>query len=90
MTNSQPLSSSSSLEKEMRPYASVLPVACRPSACSFGRPPSEMKTSAKDGSPMTDCSLKTAILRTESSLLPRRSTISGMLMFSIPSSCCSS
>lgn len=40
-----------------------------------------MKTSAKDGSPITDCSLKTAILRTESSSAPRRWTMSGMLMF---------
>lgn len=42
-----------------------------------------MKTSAKEGSPMLDCSLNTAIFRTASSSLPRRSTSSGILMLSI-------
>jgi hypothetical protein len=43
-----------------------------------------MNTSANEGSPMFDCSLKTAILRTASSSLPRRSTSSGTLTVSMP------
>lgn len=43
--------------------------------------------SAKEGSPMADCSLKTAILRTESSSLPSRCTRSGTLMSPMVSGC---
>ena len=42
------------------------------------RPPEEMKTSAKEGSLIEDCSLKTAILRMASSSLERRERSAGM------------
>ena len=82
-TWSHPLSSSSSREREVRAYARVFPLARRARFASLGSPPSIMKTSTNDGSPMADCNLKTAIFRTESSSLPSRCTRSGILMLSI-------
>ena len=42
------------------------------------RPPEDMKTSAKEGSLIEDCNLKTAILRMASSSLERRERSVGM------------
>lgn len=47
------------------------------------RPPEEMKTSAKAGSLIEDCSLKTAILRMASSSLERRERRAGISAWSI-------
>ena len=47
------------------------------------RPPEEMKTSAKEGSLMDDCSLKTAILRAASSGLAKRERSAGMSAWSM-------
>ena len=82
-TYSQPLSTSSNRAKLVKLYASVLPLACSVKYRKRVKPPSLIKTSAKDGSPILLWSLKTAILRTASSSLPRRSTSSAALLFSI-------
>lgn len=51
------------------------------------RPPEEMKTSAKAGSLIEDCNLKTAILRMASSSLERRERRAGISAWSIFEGC---
>ena len=55
-------------------FPPVVMISCR----RMFRPPEEMKTSAKEGSLIEDCSLKTAILRMASSSLDRRERRAGM------------
>ena len=61
----------------------MLPVACRTRYWSLVKPPSRMKMSANEGSPILDWSLNTAILRTASSSLPSLSTSSETLILSM-------
>ena len=80
---SQPMSTSSRRLRDWREYARVFPPVVIISRRRMLRPPEDMNMSAKEGSLIEDCSLKTAILRMASSSLERRERRAGMSAWSI-------